>query len=67
MSHNYISFEDVLDDDDFGFILDKDGHLKGVWIPSHLDDVVIPAAVVEIVKLFFKIDINDKNNYETLH
>lgn len=67
MSHNYIGFNDVLDSDEFGFILDKDGHLKGMWVPAHLDDVNIPEAVVEVVKLFFKIDVNDQNNYGTIH
>ena len=33
MSHDYLGLEDTLDKDDYGFILDKDGNLKGIWIP----------------------------------
>ena len=67
MSHDYMGFEDSLEEDDFGFILDSEGRLKGVWIPAHLDDEPVPDAVVEIIKTFFDIDVNDEDNYGTIH
>ena len=67
MSHDYMGFEDSLDEEDYGFILDREGRLKGIWIPKEMEDEQIPEAVVEIVKLFFDIDINDENNYGTIH
>ena len=67
MKHDYMGFEDSLEEDDYGFILDGEGRLKGIWIPSHVEDEAVPEPVVELIKLFFDIDVNDENNYGTIH
>lgn len=66
-NHVYTEFEESLDNDDFGFILDKEGRLKGMWIPEGHDDDPIPAAVVEVIRTLFDIDVNDEDNYGTVH
>lgn len=42
--------DDDITDDDFGFILDRDGNLKSVFLPENLDD--IPDKVMDILELF---------------
>lgn len=41
---------DDIEDDDYGFILDRDGNLKSVFLPENTDD--IPDKVLEILELF---------------
>ena len=41
--------DDILDDD-YGFILDREGNLKSVFLPENTDD--IPDKVLEILELF---------------
>ena len=41
---------DDISDDDYGFILDRDGNLKSVFLPDNTDD--IPDKVLEILELF---------------
>lgn len=41
--------DDIMDDD-FGFILDKQGNLKSVFLPDNVED--IPDKVLEILELF---------------
>ena len=38
MSHDYLGFENTLDEDDYGFILDQEGNLKGIWVPQGQED-----------------------------
>jgi len=38
MSKKKVSFEDALGNDDFGLIIDKDGNLKGLFVPDNVDD-----------------------------
>jgi len=67
MSHDYLGFEDTLDDDDYGFILSKDGHLKGIWVPKGHEDDDVPDAIVALLKEKWGIDPNDDSNYGYLH
>lgn len=68
MDHNYLGFEDTLDESDYGFILDKDGNLKGIWIPKDSDDKEVPEAIVELIKEHWGIDPNDDELYcGTIH
>lgn len=67
MSHDYLGFESTLDEDDYGFILDKDGKLKGIWVPQANEDENVPDAIVELLKEKWGIDPNDDSNYETIH
>jgi len=50
------TFEDALDEDDWGLIIGKDGSLKGMFIPEGEDDAEVPETIVEICKKFFGID-----------
>ncbi len=61
MSHDYLGLEDTLDTDDYGFILDKDGNLKGIWIHRDHEDEDVPDAIVQLVKNKWGIDVNDCN------
>ena len=67
MSHDYLGFESTLDEDDYGFILDKDGKLKGIWVPQAHEDENVPDAIVELLKEKWGIDPNDESNYGTIH
>jgi len=67
MSHDYLGFESTLDEDDYGFILDKDGKLKGIWVPQAHEDENVPEAIVQLLKDHWGIDPNDESNYGTIH
>lgn len=67
MSHDYLGFEDTLDKDDYGFILDKEGKLKGIWVPQGHEDEDVPEPIVELLKEKWGIDVNDDSNYGYLH
>lgn len=49
--------DDDISDEDFGFILDREGNLKSVFLPDNTDE--IPDKVLEILELF-EIDSIDK-------
>ena len=64
----YMGFEEVLEEDDYGIIVGKDGSLKGIWIPSSIDDEdYIPDPVVQLIKISLGIDISDPDSYPTIH
>jgi len=67
MSHDYLGFEESLEEDDYGFILDKEGNLKGMWIPKDSDEKEVPEAIVELLKSFWGVDITDDAEYGTIH
>jgi len=66
--HDYMGFSETLEEDDYGLIVDKDGNIKGIWVPQHLEDVeTLPQSIVAICQLHFGVDPNDDSNYQTLH
>ena len=67
MSHDYLGFENTLEDEDYGFILDKEGNLKGIWVPQAHEDENVPDAIVELLKEKWGIDPNDDSNYGKIH
>jgi hypothetical protein len=67
MSHDYLGFEESLEEDDYGFILDKEGNLKGMWIPESQEENDVPAAIVELLKRHWGVDITDDSVYGTIH
>ena len=68
MSHDYMGFADTLDDDDYGIIIGKDGMIKGIWIPRHLEDEAeIPASIANLCETNFGVDPNDESCYNTIH
>jgi hypothetical protein len=67
MSHDYIEFQDSLEDDDYGIIIGKDGMIKGIWIPRHLEyEDEIPAAIANMCEDTFGINPNDEALYHTI-
>jgi hypothetical protein len=67
MNHDYMGFEDSLEDDDYGVILDKEGKLKGIWIPQGSEDETIPDGIVNFLMEHWGIDPNDEANYGYVH
>ena len=62
-----MGFEHNLDDTDYGFILDKEGHLKGIWIPVDQEDKDVPEAIVRMLKEYWGVDPNEPECYGTIH
>lgn len=56
-SQQEYDIDDDISDDDYGFILDREGNLKSVFLPDNTED--IPDKVMEILELF-EIDSIDK-------
>ena len=67
MSHDYMGFENTLEEDDYGFILDKEGNLKGIWVPEGMEDEEVPEAIVLLIKEKWGVDPNDDVIYGTIH
>ncbi len=67
-THDYISFEDAMGEEDWGLIFDKDGKLKGMFIPRELADSPIPQSLLHICEEFFGVDLEEENLIKrTLH
>lgn len=49
-SQQEFDIDDDITEEDFGFILDRDGNLKSVFLPDNTDN--IPDKVLEILELF---------------
>lgn len=63
-----MGFEDSLEEDDYGLIIGKDGTIKGIWIPSTMEDEdEIPDPVVKLIKAALGIDLTDPDSYPTIH
>lgn len=63
-----MGFADTLDDDDYGLIIDKNGNIKGIWVPQHLEEEAeIPASIANLCETNFGVDPNDESCYHTIH
>lgn len=51
-----LTFEESMEDDDWGLIIGKDGSLKGLFIPNGLDDAEVPEVIIQICIDHFGID-----------
>ena len=51
-----ITFEEALEDDDWGLIIDKTGKLKGLFIPDGADEDDVPDAIIQLCVRNFGID-----------
>jgi hypothetical protein len=67
MTHDYMEFNKVLEDTDYGIIVNKDGTIKGIWVPRNLEKAEIPATISRICIEYFGIDPNDESNYQPIH
>ena len=56
---------DMLEDDDWAIIIDKEGDLKGVFIPEGKDEEEVPESVVMIMSDYFGVDFDEDS--PTLH
>ena len=49
MTKKKISFEDSLEDTDFGLIISADGQLKGMYMPEQMEEIdYVPEKIVQI-------------------
>lgn len=65
MTHDYITFNQVIEDTDYGIIVNKEGMIKGIWIPVDLERDEIPATISRLCIEYFGVDPNDESNYQT--
>ena len=66
MTKKKISFEDSLDDTDFGLIISSKGELKGMYMPEGADEVdYVPEEIVQILYQVYGMDISSDS--ATIH
>ena len=59
MAKKKLSFEDSLEDTDFGLIISSKGELKGMYMPEGAEDVdYVPQEIVQILHQVYGMDIN---------
>jgi hypothetical protein len=51
-----ITFEESLDNDDWGLIIDKNGQLKGLFIPDGSTEDDVPESIIQLCCSQFGID-----------
>lgn len=51
-----VSFEESLEDDDWGIIIGKGGELKGMFIPEGDDEAEVPEVIIKLCKEYWGID-----------
>lgn len=60
-----ISFEDSLEESDYGLIVDgTTGQLKGVWVPDERGSDPLPDTIVSVMVNCFNVNPNES---ETIH
>ena len=58
MPKKKISFEDSLEDTDFGLIISADGQLKGMYMPEQMEEIdYVPEKIVQILNQVYGMDI----------
>ena len=58
MAKKKISFEDSLEDTDFGLIISADGQLKGMYMPEQMEEIdYVPEKIVQILHQVYGMDI----------
>ena len=66
MTKKKISFEDSLEDTDFGLIISSKGELKGMYMPEGADEVdYVPEEIVQILYQVYGMDISSDS--ATIH
>ena len=59
MPKKKISFEDSLEDTDFGLIISADGQLKGMYMPEQMEEIdYVPEKIVQILYQVYGMDIS---------
>jgi len=68
MTKKKISFEDSLDDTDFGLIISSKGELKGMYMPEGADEEQIGFVPEEIVQILYQVyGMNITEDTATIH
>ena len=66
MTKKKISFDDSLDDTDFGLIISSKGELKGMYMPDGAEEVdYVPEEIVQILYQVYGMDISSDS--ATIH
>lgn len=66
--HDYMGFVNTLEEDDYGIIVGKDGNIKGIWVPQHLESQdQLPSSIASLCESNFGVDPNDDSCYHTIH
>jgi len=59
MTKKKVSFEDSLEDTDFGLIISSKGELKGMYMPDGAEEVdYVPEEIVQILYQVYGMDIS---------
>ena len=68
MTKKKVSFEDSLDDTDFGLIISSKGELKGMYMPEGEDEEQIGFVPKEIVQILYQVyGMNITEDSATIH
>jgi len=62
MTQVKIEFEDSLEDEDWGLIIDKNGRLKGLFIPEGCGEDDVPESIIQLCIDYFDIDPEEFNS-----
>ena len=66
MTKKKISFEDSLEDTDFGLIISAKGELKGMYIPEQMEEIdYVPAEILQILNDVYGVEIAESS--ATIH
>ena len=69
--HKFVAIEDVLDTDDWGLIINKNGDLKGLYVPKGQEDDEVPEAIMTLCEKYFGVDWEEEDVFmdrqNTLH
>lgn len=67
MKENFESFEEALNEDDWGLIISPAGELKGLFIPEGKSEDQVPESIVRICESIFGVDLTEDDISTTLH
>ena len=63
----YITFDDALEEDDWGLIINASGELKGIYVPKGSENDDVPEAIVGICETYFGVDFDEEDLFRTIH
>ena len=63
----YIAFDDALEENDWGLIINASGELKGIYVPKGCENDKPPEAIVGIYETYFGVDFDEEELFRTIH
>jgi len=60
-NHKFVTIEEVLDTDDWGLIINKNGELKGLYVPKGQEDDEVPQAIATLCEKYFNVNWADED------